>query len=240
MPDFDEGWETPQHIVVILAHPDDPEFFCGATLAKWAKKGHVIDYHLLTRGDKGSQDRNITPEALTRIREKEEQAAAQVLGVHSVTFLNYKDGTLIPDLETRKAVVRIIRQEKPDVVVSCDPTNLFVREGAVNHPDHRAAGQIVIDGLFPAAGNPMFFPELLKEGLEPHTVKELWLSSPAQPNLVLDVTEYWPIKLRALHEHRSQIGEIEKFDKRMYERRTADSTPEAPRFEEKFRRIVFR
>jgi LmbE family N-acetylglucosaminyl deacetylase len=240
MPDNDEEWQTPQHIVVILAHPDDPEFFCGATLAMWAKQGHVVDYYLLTRGDKGSQDRAMTPQELTRIREKEERSAAQVLGIRTVNFLNYEDGTLIPDLETRKAVVQIIRQEKPDVVVTCDPTNLFVRDGAVNHPDHRAAGQIVIDGLFPAAGNPMFFPELLKEGLEPHSVKELWLSLPSQPNLVLDITAFWPTKLRALHEHRSQIGDIEKFDKRMYERRIANSTAEAPRFEEKFRRIIFR
>lgn len=223
----------------MLAHPDDPEFFCGATIARWVSMGHSVKYCLLTKGDKGSQDRTVNPEDLARTRVEEENRASAVLGVSSVRFLDYHDGTLVASMETRQTVARVIRQEKPDILVTCDPTNYYPREGTINHPDHRTAGQIVVDGYFPAAGNPMFFPELLDEGLEPHSIKELWLSLPSDANVVLNVTEYWDKKLRALHEHHSQIPSMEELDKRMLKRRAPDSTPEQPRYEEKFRRIVF-
>ena len=140
----------------------------------------------------------------------------------------------------RREVVRVIRQEKPDILMTCDPTNYFSNDSGINHPDHRAAGQVVIDAAFPAAGSAFFFPDLLvKEGLEPHSVKEVWMSVTAQPNTILDVTEYWEKKIRALKEHKSQIGNPEEFEKRMRTRRAADSSEEAPRFEERFRRIVY-
>jgi len=237
---FDEGWDSPRSILVILAHPDDPEFFCGATLARWIRMGHRVRYCLLTRGDKGTNDPSVSTEALALRREDEQRAAASVLGVEGVRFLHYPDGYLVPSLETRRDVVRVIRQERPDILVTCDPTNLFVNEMHINHPDHRAAGQIVVDALFPAAGNPMYFPELMhEEGLMPHAVQELWLSGTPQPNVILDVTDLWDTKVRALHEHRSQIGDIQAFDQRMYHRHTADSTFENPRFEERLRRLVF-
>jgi LmbE family N-acetylglucosaminyl deacetylase len=239
MIDSIEGWKKPQNILVMLAHPDDPEFFCGATIARWVRMGHSVKYCLLTKGDKGSQDRTVIPEDLERIRVEEENRASGVLGVSSVRFLDYHDGTLFATMETRKRVASVIRQEKPDILVTCDPTNYFPREGTINHPDHRTAGQIVVDGYFPAAGNPMFFPELLDEGLEPHSIKEIWLSLPTDANIILDVTEFWNLKIKALHEHRSQIPSMEELDKRMLNRRAADSTPEAPRYEEKFRRIIF-
>ncbi len=237
-----EGWATPQKILVVLAHPDDPEFFCGASIARWSSQGHTVSYCLLTRGDKGTNDRTIRPEDLAGLREEEQRAAAACLGVSSVEFLNYQDGYLIPDLESRKAVTRVIRQQRPDVLVSCDPQNFFPNDAYINHPDHRAAGQIALEAVFPAAGNPMFFPELiLDEGLEPHSVREVWLSLTAQPTVILDVTATWPKKLEALYQHRSQIGpDVEKFNQRMLSRRTPDSTPENPRFEERFRKLVFR
>ena len=234
-----EGWETRQRILVILAHPDDPEFFCGATIARWVDAGHSVRYCLLTRGDKGSSDPLMDPRELARLREGEQRAAAAVLGVESVRFLNYPDGELIPTLEARREVVRVVRQEKPDILVTCDPTNYFPDDTRINHPDHRAAGQIVVDAFFPGVGNPMYFPALIQEGLPPHTVKELWLSGTIQPNTTLDVTPFWPVKLAALHEHRSQIGEVAAFDERMLSRRAPDSMPEAPRFEEKLRRFKF-
>jgi LmbE family N-acetylglucosaminyl deacetylase len=235
-----ENWSQPQNILVILAHPDDPEFFCGAALARWVSLGHRVSYCLLTNGNKGASDRSIDPAQLTILRQAEQKAAASILGVQDIRFLDYEDGYLTADLSTRKTVTRIIRQERPDILVTCDPTNLFPRENMINHPDHRAAGQVVLDAVFPAAGNPFYFPDLItEEHLEPHSVKEVWLSVTAQPNTTLDATNLWPIKIRALHEHRSQIGEVKLFDERMLSRRTPDSTPEAPRFEEKFRRIIF-
>ena len=123
--------------------------------------------------------------------------------------------------------------------VSGDPTNYFPRPGAINHPDHRAAGQVVLDAVFPASGNYHYFPNLLLEGLEPVQVQELWLTMPTSANIILDVTPFWETKIASLHEHQSQIGNIEQFDARLRSRHTADSTLEDPRYEEKFYRIVF-
>ena len=235
-----EGWEGSLKILAVLAHPDDPEFFCGASLARWASLGHEITYCLLTRGDKGARDASTDPVELGRQREEEQKGAAQRLGVKCVFFLDFGDGTLIPDMASREAVTRVIRQEKPDILITCDPTQIF-GENNINHPDHRYVGQIVVDAVFPAAGNPLYFPHLLKEeGLEPHSIKELWMTVTGQPNTIIDVTPFWETKIQALHCHASQIGDLEAFDKRMRSRRTPDSTDEAPRYEERFRRLKFR
>jgi LmbE family N-acetylglucosaminyl deacetylase len=237
---FSEGWTERQRILIILAHPDDPEFFCGATIARWTASGHEVTYYLLTRGDKGSSDRNVCPEDLAKRREIEQSNAAAVLGVKQVSFLQYLDGCLVPSLDIRREITRIIRREKPDILVSSDPTNYFPNELTINHPDHRAAGQIVCESFFPGVGNPMFFKELLDEELEPHQVKEVWLTLTSVPNTIIDVTDTWEIKIKALHEHVSQIADPIKLDERIRGRRTPDSTPESPRYEEKFRRFLYR
>jgi len=237
-----DNWESPQNILVILAHPDDPEFFCGATLAKWAHAGHHITYQLLTCGDKGFNDSttltNMTPEALCTIRYEEQCAAAKVIGAEAVHFMNQPDGYLVPDISLRREVTRVIRKYKPDILVTCDPQTLFATYG-INHPDHRAAGQVVLDAVFPAAGSPVFFPELLEEGFEPHMPKEIWCSLTNQPTIAMDVTDTWQNKLEAILEHKSQIVDEAKFLERMKSRHTEDSTDENPRYEEKFRRIVY-
>jgi len=234
-----DDWEKPQRILVILAHPDDPEFFCGATLARWASAGHEIRYCLLTCGDKGSSDPTTSKEDLCSKRVVEQQAAAAVLGVKGVKFLGYPDGYVVPDLGMRKEVVRVIRQVCPDIVVTSDPTTLFPGGSRINHPDHRAAGQVVIDSIFPASQNPLYFQELLtEEGLQPHQVREVWISLTHEPNVTLDVTGFWETKIRALFEHKSQIGEPEKLAERMRQRHTPDSTLENPRYEESFRRLI--
>lgn len=236
-----ENWEGKKNILVILAHPDDPEFFCGATLARWTKAGHEVSYTLLTCGDKGRNDHNrdIPGSELCALRHEEERAAAAVLGITEINFLDLDDGYLVPDLRLRKDIVRIIRQAKPDVLVTCDPQNLFATYG-LNHPDHRAAGQVVLDAVFPASGNELFFPELLAEGWQPHTPKEVWASLTSQPNVALDVTDTWEVKIKALMQHKSQIGDPAELEKRMHSRRTEDSTDEHPRYEEKFRVINWR
>lgn len=229
-----DAWEKPQKILVILAHPDDPEFFCGATLARWARAGHEIHYLLLTNGNKGGGP-EVTPEELCAIRMGEQRNAAAVIGVRSVNFLNLEDGYLVSNLELRREMVRVIRREKPNILVTCDPTLQFNWLGRLNHPDHRAAGQVVLDAVFPAAGNGHFFPELLIEGFPPHTPREVWVSLTGNPSVTMDVTDTWAIKLDALKQHISQIGDPLAFEQRMRSRHTEDSTTEAPRFEEYFR-----
>lgn len=233
-----QEWTVPQRILVILAHPDDPEFFCGATIARWVQAGHQVVYWLLTCGDKGANDPDVQPSDLCSDRVSEQKAAAAVLGVQAVNFLGLPDGELEADMRLRREITRIIRQERPDVLVTCDPTTLYVGDNRINHPDHRAAGQATLDAVFPAAGNPLYFPELLARGLQPHTPREVWVAGTQQPNFHHDVTDLWELKLRAILEHKSQIGDPQALLERMRLRHTADSTPEAPRYEENFRRII--
>ena len=173
------------------------------------------------------------------MRVEEQKNAAAVLGVHEVTFFDYQDGYLVPSLEVRREVTRLIRSVRPDIVVSCDPQNYFVSETYLNHPDHRAAGQVVVDAVFPAVSNPSFFPELIEEGYPAVRVSELWLSLPAQANVVLDVSEFWQRRAQALLEHKSQIGDPKKFLEHLKERRLESSDTE-DRYTERFRRIIFR
>lgn len=234
-----DSWETSQKVLVVLAHPDDPEFFCGGTTARWVKAGHKISYCVVTCGDKGSKDLSITSEELCAIRQREQRLAAKVLGVEEVIFLDYPDGYVIPDIKLRKDITRVIRTVRPDIMITCDPQTLYTQFGGLNHPDHRAAGQAALDAVFPAARDHLNFPELwIDENLEPHIVREVWVSGTLTPNTVLDVTDTWDIKIKALFEHKSQIGEPEKLVERLKNRRTEDSTPENPRYEEKFRRLI--
>jgi LmbE family N-acetylglucosaminyl deacetylase len=232
-------WSENKEILVILAHPDDPEFFLGGTISRWISEGHSIRYCLLTKGDKGSDNISLTNDDVANIRVIEQNAAAELLGVKSVEFLNHPDGYLIPDLEIRKEVVGIIRKHHPNILVTCDPTNYFENRRYINHPDHRAAGQVVIDAVFPAAGNQFFFPELLQAGMSPHTVEEVWMSLSAQPNIYLDVTGQWETRLNSLKMHKSQIGDPIVFEKRMKEWLELDDKGHY-RYEERFRRIVFK
>ncbi len=235
-----DSWDGPQKILVILAHPDDPDFFCGATLARWVMAGHEIRYFLLTCGNKGGKI-DLNPDEICRIRHEEQNQAAAIIGVKSIRFLDWEDGSIVPSLDLRREVVREIRQTRPDILVTCDPTYLFVGEWYLNHPDHRYTGQVVLDAAFPAAGNSHYFPELLKEeGLEPHTPREIWISLTGNPTVTLNVTDTWEKKIQALKEHKSQIGDPAKLEERMHSRHTEDSTEEKPRYEEKFRVIKYR
>lgn len=209
----DEG----QRVLVVLAHPDDPEFFCGATLAKWARQGREIHYLLLTCGNKGSDDPLMTPDALCATRREEQDAAGAVIGVKDIRILDYNDGELFNTLDVRREIVREVRRVRPQIVVSCDPLN-YIRPIGINHPDHRQAGAATLDALFPAAGNRMYFPELLQEGLEPHTPKEIWLSVTLEPNVLVNVTGSIHLKIEAIRQHKSQVKNPEEIDKRIRDR----------------------
>jgi len=234
-----DAWDSPQKILIILAHPDDPEFFCGGTISRWVQAGHHVIYCLLTCGDKGTKDITLESDELCLIRQTEQNAAAKILGVDDVRFLNYPDGYLVPDINLRRDITRVIRSIRPDILVTCDPQTLFTINAGLNHPDHRAAGQATLDAVFPSARDHLSFIELWKdEKLEPHIVREVWVCGTLQPDVILDVSDTWEIKIRALYEHKSQIGDPEKLAERMRSRRNPDSTPEKPHYEEKFRRLI--
>jgi LmbE family N-acetylglucosaminyl deacetylase len=237
-----EGWTEKKKILVILAHPDDPEFFCGAMISRWTSIGHEVRYCLFTTGQKGSQNVNQTPEELKSIRMQEQRNAVEMLGVKSVDFLDYVDGEIVPDLEMRKRIVRMIRKYAPQIVVTSDPQNIFPTDNRINHPDHRAAGQVVVDSVFPAAGNPMYFPDLvLNEHLEPVNIEELWLSATVQPNLVVDMTDYFENKISVILNHKSQIGpNAAEFVKFMRTRFVEDPISGKQYYPEKFKRIILK
>jgi LmbE family N-acetylglucosaminyl deacetylase len=234
--------DKPLRVLVVLAHPDDPEFYCGGTVARWISEGREVVYCLLTRGDKGDDQAGTDPEALAQKRMAEQRAAAKVLGVDEVIFLDHPDGYLTPDLTLRRDVVRIIRQVRPEIIVTCDPTNFFPSNRYINHSDHRAAGQATLDAVFPAAGSGLYFPELLREeGLAPHKVEQVYVAGAQHPNTVVNVTKFFDHKVAALKEHASQIPNIKVLEKNLRERMLdTDSPPDSPRYIERFMRIDLR
>jgi LmbE family N-acetylglucosaminyl deacetylase len=238
----DEVLVGEKRVLVVLAHPDDPEFFCGGTVAKWAAAGGSVTYCLLTRGEKGADDNAHTPEEIGTIREAEQRAAAQTLGVEMVIFLAHPDGYLEPSLELRRDIVRVIRTVRPDIVITCDPTNFFPSNRHINHADHRAAGEATLDAVYPATRSALYFPELLeKENLQPHKVHDVFLAGAQHPNMVIDITESMDAKLAALHQHKSQITDFEGLEARLRESMLdPDRAGEAPRWIERFRRIEIR
>jgi LmbE family N-acetylglucosaminyl deacetylase len=229
---------TTRRVLVVLAHPDDPEYFCGATVARWAAEGQEVTYCLVTSGDKGADGHEVDSSELAILREGEQQAAADVLGVRHVIFLRHKDGMLESNLDLRREIVRVIRGTRPDLLITCDPTTLFPRRTRINHADHRAVGMAVIDAVYPAAGSALFFPELLAEGLMPHKVRSVYLAGSQDPDTHVDVTDFVDRKLEALRCHRSQIDDFEATAARVRERMgDREAPPAAPRYLEHFRRL---
>jgi LmbE family N-acetylglucosaminyl deacetylase len=194
-------------ILIIAAHPDDVEIGVGGAIALWVQGGAQVSYAIVTDGAAGNNDPGTDLVALAAQRQEEQRAAAALLGVDDIHFLGYADGILEPDLSLRCDLTRLIRQLKPDRVVCQDPTTVFVGDGYVNHPDHRAAGEAATYAVFPSAVSRPIFPELLEEGLEPHQVKELYLNLTLSPDVFVDITSMIDRKVESLLCHRSQLGE---------------------------------
>ena len=198
---------APRRVAVFMAHPDDPDFSCAGTCARWAADGYHITYVIITNGDKGSDDRDLPGAQLAEIRDTEQRAAADILGVKDVVFMRQPDGMLVPNLELRREIVRMIRRLKPDILICQDPMTWFVGREYINHPDHRASGQVVLEALFPASRNHRMFPELLEEGLEPHRVEEVYVATSKESDTFIDITAFMDIKIQALRAHVSQMGD---------------------------------
>jgi len=192
-------------VLGVFAHPDDGEIGAGGTMAKWASAGREVHLLILTNGDKGSQVIGLDREDLARTRAEETVAAAKILGLADVRVLDTPDGELENVPAVRAAVARRIREVKPQVVMSCDPTTWFLGNRYINHSDHRTAGAIACDSVFPGAGNPQFFPEQIEEGLESWDAPQVWLSWSTQPNHHEDITGFMQAKLDALAAHTSQV-----------------------------------
>jgi LmbE family N-acetylglucosaminyl deacetylase len=197
----------PSSAMAVVAHPDDIEFTCAGTLARWARNGARICYVLCTSGEVGIAQAGMTKEKAASIREAEQRAAAQIAGAQEVVFLGEPDGLLQPTLELRKKIVREIRRFRPEVVVCGDPTIVWSGDDYINHPDHRAAATAALDAVFPAAGQPNLFQELEAEGLQAHKPRKVFVTGWSQTDLYVNITETIDIKVAALRAHLSQMGD---------------------------------
>lgn len=192
--------------LVIFAHPDDAEFGCGGTVALWAREGTEVHYCVITDGSAGSNEPGLTRAEIRVFREREQRSAADVLGVKSIDFLGFVDGELEVNLTTRKAVTRVVRKVRPEVILAPDPSRLWFRNRYINHSDHKAAGALALSAVMPDAPSRPQFPELLEEGFEPYEIPNLWLMS-EEPDTYVDITKTIDVKLEALTRHESQQGE---------------------------------
>ncbi len=225
-----------RRVLVVVAHPDDAEFGCGGSVARWVKEGKEVTYAILTNGDKGSGDRRMTSERLAKIRKEEQQNAAQALGVQRVQFLGHPDGELEDTREVRRAVTAEIRRWRPDLLVTQNPyrtTNLYA-----SHRDHRIAAGVALDCVYPLARDHLSFPELLAQGLEPHKVREVYLMWWENPEVVVDISDTMDLKLKALACHASQMGDFPSIEARVRERSAQLGKAKGFAYAETFNRIV--
>ena len=216
-------------VLVVSAHPDDSDFGASGTISSWIKQGIRVSYCICTNGDQGGEESGIPVEEMPAVRQREQRAAGAAIGVTDITFLNYRDGSLEPTLGLRKDIVRAIRMAKPDRMVIQSPERNWERIGA-SHPDHLAAGESAIQAVYPDARNPFAFPDLMDAGILPWRVKEVWVTAHHTPDHFVDITDFFHLKMAALHSHTSQVGhndELEKMVRSWGERNaTAGGLPE--------------
>ncbi len=188
-------------VLVFTPHADDAEGGVGGTVIKWVQEGKAVVYVVCTNGDKGTNDPNVKPEELVKIRQKEQLAAADILGVRDVIFLPYPDQNIEDTPEVRKEFVRLIRMYRPHTVVTTDPYRRYLW-----HRDHRITGQLVLDAIFPYARDLYAYPDLIEQGVMPHKVVEILLWASEDPNYWVDITDVFDTKVKALRCHKSQVG----------------------------------
>jgi LmbE family N-acetylglucosaminyl deacetylase len=217
--------------LVIFAHPDDAEGGCGGTTAQWTKEGKVIHYLALTNGDKGTDDPSMTSDKLAGIREKEQEAAAKVLGVSGVTFLRVPDGELEATPSLRKEITRLIRQNQPHFLFTHDPWRLYQL-----HPDHRATGFLALDAMM-AARDRLFYPDHLSQGLEPCRVREIFLFGTENADFWVDISESIERKLEAVRCHKSQGLHFRSVQERIRNRALEVGKAQGYLYGEAFKRV---
>ena len=231
--------EDKKTLMVVAAHPDDPEFGAGGTVAKYVREGWRAVYVICTNGDKGTPDPEMTSERLAVIREQEQKNAAKVLGVSEVVFLGHPDGWLTDSPEFRGELVRLIRKYRPELVITHDPTRKYM-----GHHDHRITGQVCMDAVFPYCRDHLFYPEHKAEGLTPFKVGEMYLTGAEEPNKYVEITETFDLKMKAIACHVSQVGnrtgDWESWVKARREQAEAMSKERGMPLSEAFHRIEIR
>ncbi len=200
MPDFGE---PPRRVLVVVAHPDDIDFGMAGTMAVLTSGGSEVVYCLVTSGEAGGPD-DLPREELRDQREAEQRAAAAQVGVTELRFLRYPDGRVECTLDLRRDISRVIREVKPDLVVSLTSVRDWDRM-YFSHPDHLAVAEATACAVYPDARNPHAHTELLAEGHQPHTVERMWVSG-LEPNRFVDITDHFDRKLAALQAHVSQVS----------------------------------
>ena len=229
---FSSPAEPPERIMVIFAHPDDAEGGCGGTTAKWAREGKSVHYLVLTNGDKGSDNPCMTSEKLAGIREKEQESAAEILGVSGVTFLRIPDGELEISLSLRREIGRLIQMHRPGILFTHDPWMLYQL-----HPDHRAAGFLALDAAI-TARNHLFFADHSLQRLKPFDVREVYLFGTDQPDFWVDISETLEVKLRAVRCHESQGLTSQEVQQRIRNRAIEVGRSQGYLYGEAFKKIV--
>jgi LmbE family N-acetylglucosaminyl deacetylase len=204
----------PESAMAITAHPDDIEFSCAGTLARWAQAGARISYVLCTSGDVGIAADGMTRQQATEIREEEARAAAEIAGANEIIFLREPDGMLEATLDLRRRLVREIRRFRPEVLIAGDPTIVWSGSDYINHPDHRAAATAALDAAFPAAGQPNLFEEIeQKEGFKAHKVRKVFANIwTGAADIYVNIESTIEVKIAALKAHKSQMGEWDPSD----------------------------
>jgi len=228
-------------VLVVMAHPDDPEFGAGGSVCRLADAGAEVVYVVVTDGSQGGEDPKQKDAELKQIREREQRAAARVLGVKKVEFLGHKDGHLTPDLKLRHDIVRMIRKHKPELVITHMPGRVIDTPMGGSHPDHLAVGEATMAAVYPDSRNPRAFRSLLKEGLEAHEVKEVWIPFWTAGDYTVDITSTLDRKMSALRKHKSQVakpGREWDFEKFMRKRHADVGKRAGYRYAESFKKIT--
>ncbi|MCX7618422.1 PIG-L deacetylase family protein [Tepidiforma sp.] len=220
--------------LVIAAHPDDGELGCGGYVLQLIEAGWAVHWVVTTNGAKGTADRSMPRERLIALRREEQAEACRRLGTAPPRMLGFEDGELAYSRELVGALVRVIREVRPETVLTHDPTDFIIRDRFINHADHRATGAAALDAVYPAARDHLNFPEQVAEGLEPWRVRELLLWNTNAPNFDVEIGAQLERKVWALSAHASQFGSGEELARFAQERwRTPDG-----RYVERFRRVV--
>ena len=238
MPDSERD-ETYSRAMVVMAHADDAEWTCAATMAKMCTEGWDVVLVLCTDGSKGSDDPEMTSERLAKIRAEEQRESGRVLGLKDVVFLDYPDSYLEPTLQLRRDLAREIRRHRPDVVITEPSTRDIDSRYYGSHPDHLATGEAALAAVFPTARDRLTFPELLEEGFEPHKVREVWIVGGMEgSDHFIDVDGYIDIAIEALKAHKSQVSP-EDADKYFPMGREATAAKVGLKYAEAFKTIKY-